>query len=222
MSTELKVYRLAVCLYPNVTPLDYQGAMELLGGFSTDNQARWGHLYKNRPPCAINPEYLSHTPEPVKPMVGPGLVPSMTYKEALELEDGKDFDIILVPGGPNSDPNKGPKAKHILTVCTGSWVLAGTGLLNGKRATTNKASYRMIVEKTKDFNITWVPKARWVVNDDKHIWTASGVTAGMDLALSFLTFFTNEAFAEEARGIIELSAHKDPNEDEFASFYGLV
>lgn len=39
--------------------------------------------------------------------------------------------------------------------------------------------YIVIQEDTKEFNVEWVPKARWVVNDDMHIWTASGVTAGM-------------------------------------------
>ncbi|KAK7034031.1 hypothetical protein VNI00_012462 [Paramarasmius palmivorus] len=230
MSSELKVYRLAVCLYPGLTVLDYQGPIEILGGFSTEVLASFGHLYKTRPPCSINVEFLSHTMEPVKPFTGPAVVPTMTYKEALEA----DIDIILIPGGPNSDPKlldpslieflkkRGPLAKHILTICTGSWVLAGTGLLDGKRATSNKASFKLVVEATKDLNITWIPKARWVVNDDKHIWTSSGVTAGMDLANAFLEYFVGEKFAEEIRGIVELKATKDPNDDEFATYHGLV
>lgn len=42
-----------------------------------------------------------------------------------------------------------PGAKYILTVCSGSWVLAGTGLLNGKKATTNKAFFKKIVVRSK-------------------------------------------------------------------------
>jgi hypothetical protein len=95
MSSEQTVYRLAVCLYPDVTILDYQGPIEILGGFSTELQARFGHFYKIRPSCAINVVFLSHTKEPVKPLTGPGLVPTMTYKEAMET----DIDIILIPGG---------------------------------------------------------------------------------------------------------------------------
>ncbi|KAK7034030.1 hypothetical protein VNI00_012461 [Paramarasmius palmivorus] len=230
MSSEQTVYRLAVCLYPDVAALDYQGPIEMLGGFSTELQARFGHYYKTRPSCAINVEFLSHTKEPVKPVAGPGLVPTLTYKEAMET----DIDIILIPGGANSDPKaldpslleflkkRGPLAKHILAVCTGSWVLAGSGLLNGKRATTNKAVFRLVVEATKDLNITWVPKARWVVSDDKHIWTASGVTSGMDLANAFLEYFVGEKFAEQVRGLIELRAAKDSSDDEYATYYGLA
>jgi putative intracellular protease/amidase len=87
-----------------------------------------------------------------------------------------------------------PGAKYILTVCTGSWILANTGLLDGKNATTNKASFNTIKVRspilTKPLNpifcqantsseINWVPQARWVV--DGNIWTSSGVSAGENI-----------------------------------------
>ncbi|ESK85140.1 dj-1 family protein [Moniliophthora roreri MCA 2997] len=229
-NTDLKVYRMAVCLYPEVSALDYQGPVELLCLFSTKTRKKLGAAFKNLPDFAIDAEFLSHSRDPVVPTEGPAIVPTMTYEEAM----GTQFDIVFVPGGSQPDPRlidpscfefikrQGPGAKHVLTVCTGSWVLALTGLLNGKRATTDKYSYRTIVEDTKDLNITWVPKARWVVNDDKHIWTSSGVAAGMDLANAFLEYLAGSEVAEEARGVIELSVQKDPDVDEFAAYYGLV
>ena len=42
-----------------------------------------------------------------------------------------------------------PGAKYILTVCVGSWILAGTGLLNGRKATTNKAFFKRVVVRPK-------------------------------------------------------------------------
>ncbi|KAK7434062.1 hypothetical protein VKT23_020388 [Stygiomarasmius scandens] len=146
---------------------------------------------------------------------------------------GAQFDIIMIPGGPTAsyklvDPSlieflkkQGPNAKHILTICTGSWILAGTGLLNGKRATTNKSYYNRVVEDTKDMNIQWVPKARWVVNDDKQIWTSSGVTAGQDLGGAFLEFLAGKELADIFRNMLELS-RKDEEDDEFAAVYGLA
>lgn len=88
-----------------------------------------------------------------------------------------------------------PGAKYILTVCTGSLILARTGLLNGKRATTNKRAFRSVQvslnnvvwgrfdgarlqEETEDLPIAWVAKARWVATEDKKIWTGSGISAG--------------------------------------------
>lgn len=39
-------------------------------------------------------------------------------------------------------------ATYILSVCTGSWVLADAGVLDGKRATTNKAAFKSCVVST--------------------------------------------------------------------------
>ena len=60
--------------------------------------------------------------------------------------------------------------KHLLSVCTGSWLLAKAGLLNGKRATSNKLSWQgalAVSDKPQ-----WVKHARWV--EDGNIITASG------------------------------------------------
>lgn len=43
-----------------------------------------------------------------------------------------------------------PGVKYILTVCTGSWIFAGTGLLDGKKATTNKAYFTRVVVRSKE------------------------------------------------------------------------
>lgn len=41
-------------------------------------------------------------------------------------------------------------ATYILSVCTGSWVLADAGVLDGKRATTNKAAFKACVVSVSD------------------------------------------------------------------------
>lgn len=37
-----------------------------------------------------------------------------------------------------------PGTRYVLSVCTGSWILAGTGILDGKRATTNKSYFKAV------------------------------------------------------------------------------
>ncbi|KIK57526.1 hypothetical protein GYMLUDRAFT_46098 [Collybiopsis luxurians FD-317 M1] len=230
-----KTYHLAVCLFPEMTVLDYQGPIEILGGFSTAERARKDTFLtylKHLPNFAIDVEYLSHSDEPVTPFVGPRVLPTGTYEGAMKA--GKQFDILLIPGGPSASPaqahpsllefvkQQAPGARHILTVCTGSWILAGTGLLEGKRATTNKMMYRVVTENTKDRNIEWMPKARYVIGDDDHkIWTASGVTAGMDLANAFLEYLAGPETAREFAVGVEMSC-RGPGDDEFAVIQGLV
>ncbi|KAJ6587197.1 class I glutamine amidotransferase-like protein [Mycena vulgaris] len=218
--------RVAVCLFPGVTTTDYQGPVELLGILSSKNRERaLSGVSKDLPDLYIEFTYLSHTLDPVEPTAGPHVLPSLTYDDAQE-----QFDIILVPGGPNVNPpsacpefikRQSPGAKYILSVCTGSLILARTGLLNGKRATTNKRAFRSVQEETKDLPITWVAKARWVATEDKKIWTGSGISAGMDLAGGFLDHLVGKELGLAMRSFIELSM-KAEDDDEFAAYQGLV
>ncbi|KAF8591045.1 class I glutamine amidotransferase-like protein [Ramaria rubella] len=218
-----KVLELALCLFPNVTALDYQGAVELLDFISPQGSRNRGISS----PHLVRVTYLSHTLEPVIPGAGPKVLPERIYDD---ITGNEQFDIIFIPGGrgarPGSAPTslmefvkrQAPRAKYLLTVCTGSWILAGCGFLDGKRATTNKRAFQEVKASTSD-KIIWVAKARWVV--DGNIWTSSGVTAGMDMANAFLVHLVGHDIARRIRGVVELSS-RDQDDDEFAAFHGLV
>jgi len=186
-------------------------------------------MYPTLPSVQVEATYFSHNRAPVVGDEGPAIVPERTYGEVLD--NFEQYDLILVPGGTRKgtpeavDPSlleflkkQAPGAKYILTVCTGSWILAGTGLLDGKKATTNKAYFKKIVAATNK-SITWVARARWVV--DGNIWTSSGVTAGLDMASAFLEFLAGKEVATFYRTGIELSV-KNQGDDEFAAANGLV
>ena len=103
-------------------------------------------------------------------------------------------DIVLVPGGLGTrqlvyNPSflqtliaLTDEADWVLSVCTGSALLAKSGVLNGKRATSNKLAWQWVISQSDQ--VDWVKQARWVI--DGKFYTSSGVSAGMDMALGFI------------------------------------
>ncbi len=73
-------------------------------------------------------------------------------------------------------------AKWVLSVCTGSALLAKAGILDGRQATSNKLSWQWVIQQSD--KVEWIQQARWVV--DGKCYTSSGVSAGMDMALGFI------------------------------------
>ena len=71
---------------------------------------------------------------------------------------------------------------RIFSVCTGSALLAQANVLEHKNATTNKMAYDYVIQFGK--NVKWKKSARWVC--DGNVWTSSGVSAGMDMALKII------------------------------------
>lgn len=101
--------------------------------------------------------------------------------------------------------------EYVLTICTGSILLAKTGFLDGKNATTNKRVFKW----TQHFpEVNWVRKARWV--KDGNVYTSSGVSAGMDMALGFVADLLGYDVAKEQSIQIEYSWHEDSSWDPFS------
>lgn len=129
--------------------------------------------------------------------------------------------VLLIPGGMGTRPLVNDKvflgmirelsdsAEFVLSVCTGSTLLAASGLLKGRKATSNKYAFEW-VKSTGDAE--WVGKARWV--HDGKFYTSSGVSAGIDMALKFVADYYGRDIAEEnakkAEYIWNDSADNDP------------
>src|SRR4051812_14706721 len=69
------------------------------------------------------------------------------------------------------------RSRRVASVCTGSFLLAAAGLLDGRRATTHWASAARLAERHPAVAVE--PDKIYV--RDEHVWTSAGVTAGMDL-----------------------------------------
>lgn len=165
------------------------------------------------------------TKSPVSPhALGQEVIPTHTFRTAPTL------DLLLVPGGRGTRGSSPaieeaityirdvyPTLKYLITVCTGSGLAARAGVLDGKRATTNKMAWDEITALVE--NVDWVPRARWVV--DGKVWTSSGVSAGIDVTLAWIEEVYGREVAQKIANGIEYTRHEDPSHDPFANLHGL-
>ena len=143
-------------------------------------------------------------------------------KKLEEIKAGADIFLITGGCGTRTEVNNvallnaileiSEWSKYVLTVCTGSALLAKTGLLDFKNATTNKIAFDWVI--TNGNNVNWVRKARWVV--DGKYYTSSGVSAGMDMTLNFLKDLHGIVIARQVAQQIEYEWTEDSNNDNFS------
>lgn len=120
---------------------------------------------------------------------------SMSVDLALsDLDVTMDVDTLIVPGYPRHEfagvapdlvhclRRTAPRARRIVSVCTGAFLLAEAGLLDGRRATTHWEVCAALAARYP--HVTVEPDAIYV--RDGSIVTSAGVTAGIDLALALV------------------------------------
>ena len=100
----------------------------------------------------------------------------------------------------------------ITSVCTGSALLARSGLLDGKKATTNKNAFHWV--KSQGERVEWVPQARWI--QEGKFYTAAGVSAGIDMALGLIENILGREISEQVADWAEYEWHCDSTWDPFA------
>lgn len=106
--------------------------------------------------------------------------------------DDSTFDTLIVGGATVVQPSTSgliafmrqapQRARRIAAVCTGAFVLAEAGLLDGHRATTHWAHARNLQTK---FPAVRMDEDRIFIND-RQIWTSAGMSAGIDLGLALV------------------------------------
>ncbi|MEP1199997.1 DJ-1/PfpI family protein [Tateyamaria sp.] len=194
---------LAAVLFPDFEMLDLYGPLEMFSIFRDDFEIRTVALETG----------------PVKSSGGPSTVADDAMGE------GRQYDILLVPGGhgtrtvcnntnyQNWLKSQSEAAEYTTSVCTGSLLLAKAGILDGRRATTNKMAYDWVADQTG--RVDWQRRARWV--QDGSIFTSSGVSAGLDMALAVIEDCLGPKAAADAARKAEYIRNADPDNDPFAA-----
>ncbi|WP_207540707.1 DJ-1/PfpI family protein [Sabulicella rubraurantiaca] len=175
-------------LFPAMTQLDLTGPFEVLArlpGWRT--------------------EIVAKTLEPVRTDKGLVIAPATDFASAPQ------YDLIAVPGGPGTDEaildpetvefvrRQAMGARHVFGICTGSLLLGAAGLLRGRRAGGHWQARDLLAQfgaEVRDERMT----------QDGNIYTAGGVTSGIDMALRVVGDLAGEEVAQQ----IQLQIEYDP------------
>lgn len=145
-------------------------------------------------------------------------------------DDPTPLDIMMVPGGQGTRVEVSNErlldavrrhagsSELVTSVCTGAAILAAAGLLDGRRATSNKRAFEWV--KSQGPNVEWIAEARWV--EDGNIVTSGGVAAGIDMAVHLIARLHDPSVAEALASGLEYRWNSVSTDDPFAAFQGLV
>ncbi|KAH6620946.1 class I glutamine amidotransferase-like protein [Chaetomium sp. MPI-SDFR-AT-0129] len=202
--------------------IDVFGPLDILQAVSRKTHLELVLLARTLDPVDTAP--VSAGMNPFNSTFFPRIVPTHTYADKPQL------DVLFVPGGaaarnPDLEPEFAylreafPELQYFVTICTGAGIAAQAGVLDGHRATTNKAAWTSMTPKGP--NVKWVSPARWV--EDGKVWSSSGVTAGMDLTFEFVRqkYDDGENLVKTISGSIEHTVITDWRDDPWAAYYNV-
>jgi transcriptional regulator GlxA family with amidase domain len=172
--------RVELLAYPHVQLLDVAGPLQVFAT-ANDLSARTG----GAPP--YEPHVVARSRRPIAASAGLRMIPEPLPRDPA-------VDTLIVAGGPGvgaaaEDPTlcdwlrrRASQARRTASVCTGAFLLAAAGLLDGRRATTHWSFCADLARRYP--GITVEPDPIFV--QDGNVWTSAGVTAGIDLALALI------------------------------------
>jgi transcriptional regulator GlxA family with amidase domain len=183
--------RIVMVGFPGVQLLDVIGPMEVfsIADRLAQGEASEGALPIDRTPVRYQLEIAALAPGPIAGTSGLALMAT----RSLAAVRGA-IDTLIVPGGAGVGPaSRDPRmvaavqrlarrARRTVSVCSGAFLLAQAGLLDGKRATTHWAACASLARRFPA--VTVEPDPIFVRDGD--VATSAGVTAGMDLALALV------------------------------------
>jgi len=173
----------AILAYPGAQSLDLTGPLEVFAA------ARQLIAASARPERSYELCLLAPQRGPLRTSSGLTVTPDLALAEA-----PLPLDTLIVAGGPDWEraaaedalvewiARASASARRTASVCTGAFLLARAGLLDGRRATTHWAAAAELARRHPAIEVDPDP----IFVRDGSIWTSAGVTAGMDLALALV------------------------------------
>ena len=144
---------------------------------------------------------VSDSKSPIRISGGMQVVPDYTF------DDAPQPRVVVIPAQGGKSPKMldwirrvSGEADVVMSVCTGAFKLGAAGLLKGKKATTHHGAYGAFQREFPD--VALQKNVRYVRSDSK-IFTAGGLSAGIDLALHIVELYFGRSTAESTARTLE-------------------
>ncbi len=203
--------RLVIVAFPGVQSLDVAGPYEVFAG--ADRASGSGRR------AGYRPRVVSLEGGPVATSSG-----LLLETERLAASPSA-LDTLLIPGGEGAmsarhDPRlirwvrrAASSARRVATVCTGAYVAAEAGLLDGRRVTTHWAWAAQLAEEYPALQVDPDP----IYIHDGRYWSSAGVTAGIDLALALVEEDFGVDVAQHIARWLVMFLHRPGGQTQFAT-----
>ena len=203
-------HRLGLLIFPDFQILDAAGpiaAFEIAGRYAS------GHYVI---------ETLALDAGPVRSSSGIGMTAQPARADAV-------YDTLMVAGGDGTHPAShapevlafvrasAARTSRVACVCSGAFILAAAGLLDGRRATTH---WSRTAHFTKRFPDVRLEPDRIFVRDGP-VWTSAGITAGIDLALAMIADDLGEAIAKQTAQQLVVYRRRPGGQSQFSALLEL-
>ncbi len=202
---------IGIVLYDGAEPLDVFGPLGMWMNMGPDHLRVHLIAEEKRPVALTTTSY----PSAAAPML----------EAQYSFADAPELDVLMVPGGIGTlvevdNPamiaflKREAAAVAVATsVCTGSALYARAGLLEGVKATGNKAFFDYVVSQGP---ADWQAEARWV--ESGRFVTSSGISAGIDMSLAVIERFFGVEVARMVAVATEYEWNEDPARDPFVRY----
>lgn len=200
----MKPLEIGIVLFNGVEVLDFAGPYEVFSLARVRGESEEWEYY-----CRVTT--LSEDGGIVQAARGLRILPDCSFADAPR------YDVLIVPGGPGARQeteregltawlaSRRAVTPLVAGVCTGALLMARAGLLDGRRATTHRASLGRLAERYPLVQV--VPGLKYV--DDGDIATSAGISAGIDLSLHLVERLFGRETAERAARMMEYDGWGD-------------
>jgi len=196
----------AILIFNEVEVLDFSGPYEV---FSRTRTIKGSDSRKNTDSAPFNPFTIAMDKNLIVATGGLKVIPNYS------LDNSPKIDILVIPGGYGTRPllnnenllnwiiKISKEVNIVSSICTGALLLAKSGLLDGKRATTHWGAIEALKSISNSINVI---TNRRIVDDG--IITSAGVSSGIDMSFEIVSKLFGEEVASDTAKYIEFHRSK--------------